>query len=149
MIGDMLFIIGSFKGNKTRRTISKSILFLFLMVIMALIFSGVISAAELPLTTNQSGTVSGGLYFNATQPTPFNEQTQNTGVTQEAVYNFAPSGYTNVTFAKFYTLIYTPTPEGRDCYVNVSFDGNNDGIYETILEPCGLLHFSNPRRDSL
>jgi cobaltochelatase CobN len=109
---------------------------LLLMVMVSfLFFCGTASASELPVTTNHSGTVSGDLYVNATQPTPFNEQDLNSsGVTQEASFNFAPSGYTNVTYAKLYTLVYVAGTEYRECVVNVSFDGNNDGIYETILE---------------
>lgn len=114
---------------------------LLLVMVSSLFFLGTVSAAELPVTTNQTGTVSGDLYVNATQPTPFNEQDQNSnGVTQEATFNFAPSGYTNVTYAKLYTMVYVAGIDGdRECVVNVSFDGNNDGIYETLLEDSTIL----------
>lgn len=114
---------------------------LLLVMVSFLFFLGTVSAAELPVTTNQTGTVSGDLYVNATQPTPFNEQDQNSnGVTQEATFNFAPSGYTNVTYAKLYTMVYVAGIDGdRECVVNVSFDGNNDGVYETLLEDSTIL----------
>ena len=60
-----------------------------------------VSPGPLPLETVKSGTVSGDLYFGAFQPTPFNNQPQNTGVTQEAEFPFAPSGYTSTEWARF------------------------------------------------
>jgi len=119
------------------------LLFLALLVVCALAFGGCASAAELPVTTNQSGTVSGDLYVNATQPTPFNEQPQDVGVTQEASFNFAPSGYTNVTYAKFYSMVYVAGTDSRECVVNVALDGDNDGVYETLLEDGTILKRSS------
>ncbi|PKL67935.1 MAG: hypothetical protein CVV28_04220 [Methanobacteriales archaeon HGW-Methanobacteriales-1] len=98
-----------------------------------ILLCGAASAAELPVTTNASGNVSGDLYFDAQEPTAWSNQTQNTGVSQEAKFNFA-SNYTNVKYAKLYTMVYVGGTDNRTCNVNVTFDGNNDGNYETILE---------------
>lgn len=99
-----------------------------------------VSTGPLPLETVQSGTVSGDLYFSAVQPTPFNVQTLNTGVTQEATFEFAPSGYTSIEWARFYTMVYVMGQDERECVVSVSFDGNNDGIYETVLDDAVTLN---------
>ena len=121
--------------KKISSKLKNSIALLTLTIIFVLAICGAASAAELPLTTNKSGTVSGDLYFNATQPTPFNQQDQQSnGVTQEATFKFAPNGYTNVTYAKLYTMVYVAGTDERECVVNVFLDGDNDGIYETKLE---------------
>ena len=98
-----------------------------------------VSAGPLPLTTKQSSTVSGDLFFSAVQPTPYPSQ-PNTGVTQEATFNFAPSGYTNVEYARLYTMVYVAGTDNRECVVTVSFDGNNDGTYETVLDNAVTLN---------
>ncbi len=118
-------------------------LFLAVVVVCALAFCGSAGAAELPVTTNHSGTVSGDLYFNATQPTPFNEQPMHEGVKQEATFNFTSSSYTNVSSAKLYSLVYVAGTDSRECVVNVALDGDNDGVYETILEDATVLKTSS------
>lgn len=111
------------------------------MLVMAciILLCGAVSAAELPVTTNASGNVSGDLYFDAQQPTSYPSQTPNTGVSQEATFNFA-SNYTNVKYAKLYSMVYVGGTDNRACNVNVTFDGNNDGNYETILENTVTLN---------
>ncbi|MGC9516171.1 MAG: DUF3344 domain-containing protein [Methanomicrobiales archaeon] len=109
-----------------------------LTLFLALVLSGAVSAAELPLSTNGSGSVSGDLYVDAQQPTPFGSQPQHTGVTQEATFDFGSSGYTDIEYAKLYTMVYVAGTDNRECNVDVSMDGNNDGTYETALDTVTL-----------
>ncbi len=99
-----------------------------------------VSPGPLPLETIQSGSVSGDLYFNAVQQTPWNDQTKDIGVTQEVEFNFAPSGYTSIEWARLYTIVYVATTDNRECVVSVSFDGNNDETFETVLENAVTLN---------
>jgi len=118
-----------------------------LTMFLALVLAGAVSAEELPLTTNASGTVSGDLYVDAQQPTPFGSQPQNTGVTQEATFDFASSGYTDIEYAKLYTMVYVAGTDNRECNVDVSMDGNNDGTYETALDTVTLNTASSNNGD--
>ena len=142
LIVGVLSILGGLGISRKGRRKKLPIL-LIIGVVFAMALCGTASADELPLTTNQSDTVSGDLYVNATQPTPFNQQQQDVGVTQEATYNFAPSGYTNITYAKLYTVVYVAGTDSRACGVNVTFDGNNDGTYETVLENNTILNIAS------
>lgn len=99
-----------------------------------------VSPGPLLVTNKQSGTVSGDMYFSAVQPTPMPSQPQNTGVTQEAEFAFAPSGYTTIEYARLYTMVYVAGTDTRECVASVSFDGNNDGTYETVLENAVTLN---------
>ena len=124
---------------KKERIVGKTPLVFLCVLLFSIALCGTASASDLPLNTNSTGTVSGDLYVNATQQTPFNLQKSYEGTTQDVTYNFSTS-YTNVTYAKLYTVVYCSSPEKREGAVNVSFDGNNDGVYETILENNTILN---------
>jgi len=129
------------------KNINQKFVLITLTMFLALVLAGAVSAEELPLTTNASGTVSGDLYVDAQQPTPFGSQPQNTGVTQEATFDFASSGYTDIEYAKLYTMVYVAGTDNRECNVDVSMDGNNDGTYETALDTVTLNTASSNNGD--
>ncbi|MDI6644141.1 MAG: DUF3344 domain-containing protein [Methanobacteriaceae archaeon] len=129
------------------KNVNQKLVLITLTMFLALVLAGAVSAEELPLTTNGSGTVSGDLYVDVQQPTPFGSQPQNTGVTQEATFDFGSSGYTDIEYAKLYTMVYVAGTDNRECNVDVSMDGNNDGTYETALDSVTLNTASNTNGD--
>ncbi|GAB4315625.1 MAG: hypothetical protein Kow0019_15860 [Methanobacteriaceae archaeon] len=124
--------------NILNKNINHKLVLIILTLFLALVLAGAVSAEELPLTTNNSGTVSGDLYVDAQQPTPFGSQPKDTGVTQEVTFNFGSSGYTDIQYARLYTMVYVAGTDNRECNVEVSMDGNNDGNYETALDSVTL-----------
>ena len=124
--------------NISNKKTNQKIVLITITMLFALVLSGAVSAAELPLSTNDSGTVSGDLYVDVQQPTPFGNQPQHTGVTQEATFDFGSSGYTDIEYARLYTMVYVAGTDNRECNVDVSMDGDNDGTYETALDSVTL-----------
>ncbi|RAP48615.1 MAG: hypothetical protein BZ136_04685, partial [Methanosphaera sp. rholeuAM74] len=136
---------------------------LILFISLSIIMCTAVSAEN--LTTTDSGVVNGGLYSNAVQKTPYNEQTS--GDNQEEVsFNITKkeakttgssntqtgsSSQTtqhikNVTSAKLHTMIYVQNTNNRiSSYVNVSLDGDNDGTYEVELENNRLLNITSSK----
>jgi len=103
-----------------------------LCCILILAFTQMATAAPLPLTPSQNGTVSGDLYVGAFQPTPWNNQSTTPGVkTFTQAYTFP--AYTNIQWARLYTVVYAAGTDNRTGRATISFDGNGDGGYETSL----------------
>ncbi|MFA5415758.1 MAG: DUF3344 domain-containing protein, partial [Methanoregula sp.] len=94
----------------------------------------IVSAASLPLTTEQTGTVSGDLYVGSFQPVPFGNQPQ-TGVTsRDFDQPFTIPAFTNIQWAKVYVNVYSGTGSGDwPTWTTTSLDANGDGTYETVL----------------
>jgi large repetitive protein len=87
------------------------------------------SAGAKRLATAQSGTVSGDLYVGA-----FGHFTSGTSyTTNTAEDTFTVPAFTNVQWAKLYTVVYGSNADARAGTATVSFDGNGDGTYETVL----------------
>ena len=91
-----------------------------------------VSGGKLPLTTQQSGTVSGGLYVGAYQPTPWSNQPLTPGV-KEFTQAYTIPAYTNIQWARLYEVVYAAGTDDRAGTATTSFDGNGDGTYETLL----------------
>nr|WP_319374734.1 DUF3344 domain-containing protein [uncultured Methanobacterium sp.] len=99
-------------------------------VVLAMIACGAVSAGE-PLVDNQSGTVSGDLYINAST---------NWGPTTYTQSNTLPS-YTNIQSAKVYVNTYSGS--GNPSYAldqNTKIDANGDGDYNDAGEDLGTEH---------
>ena len=80
----------------------------------------------IPLSTVQSGTVSGGLYIDADPPA--------WGPT-DVIKTFLPipSGV-DIAWARLYVAVYSGTMQNNyPGTANVSFDGDGDGLFETVL----------------
>ncbi len=90
-----------------------------------------VSAGPKRLTTVQSGTVSGDLYVGAFQTIPWASQTSY--VTNTFDQPFTLPAYTNIQWARLYTVVYGSNTDAREGTVTVKFDGNGDGSYETTL----------------
>ena len=79
----------------------------------------------IPLTTVQSGVVSGDLFIDATVPS-FGQTT----VTKKV----ALPTYTQIRWARLYVVVYCGHMQNNyNGTVTVSFDENGDGTYETVL----------------
>jgi PKD repeat protein len=88
------------------------------------------SAGARRLTTVQSGTVSGDIYVGA-----FGGLTGTTGATNtyEQTYTLPAAAVGNVQWARLYTVVYGSSTDARAGTATVSFDGNGDSAYETVL----------------
>ncbi len=94
----------------------------------------IVSAASLPLTTEQTGTVSGDLYVGSFQPVPFGNQPTSGVTSRDFDQSFTLPNFTNIQWAKVYMNIYSMSGS-RDIpsRTTTSLDGNGDGTYETVL----------------
>ncbi|WP_321421164.1 DUF3344 domain-containing protein [uncultured Methanobacterium sp.] len=99
-------------------------------LVFAMIACGAVSAGE-PLVDNQSGTVSGGLYVNAST---------DWGPTTYTQSNTLPN-YTSIQSAKVYVNTYSGS--GNPTYAldqNTKIDANGDGDYDDAGENLGTEH---------
>lgn len=103
-----------------------------------------VSAGPKRLTTVQSGTVSGDLYVGAFQTIPWASQTSY--VTNTFDQPFTLPAYTNIQWARLYTVVYGSNTDAREGSVTVKFDGNGDGSYETTLGTETLSTVSEDRK---
>ncbi|MFA5379518.1 MAG: PKD domain-containing protein, partial [Dehalococcoidia bacterium] len=94
----------------------------------------IVSAASLPLTTEQTGTVSGDLYVGSFQPVPFGNQPTSGVTSRDFDQLFTLPNFTNIQWAKVYVNVYSMSGS-RDIpsRTTTSLDGNGDGTYETVL----------------
>jgi PKD repeat protein len=90
-----------------------------------------VSAGPKRLTTVQTGTVSGDLYVGAFQTVPWGSQTSYVTNTFEQAFTIPT--FTNVQWAKVYTVVYGSSTDARAGTATVSFDAAGDGTYETVL----------------
>jgi PKD repeat protein len=113
----------------------------FLFMIFSLVLCGVVSAADnnTVLNTTHSGTVSGDLYVNATQPVGFADQ-PSSGVTSREfnqTYNLPTNESaqgTDIEWAEIYVNIYSGSGSANwPVNATILLDGDGDGIYETTL----------------
>ncbi|WP_148705478.1 PKD domain-containing protein [Methanosarcina siciliae] len=93
-----------------------------------------ITGSSLPLTTEQSGTVSGNLYVGSFQPVPFASQ-PTSGVTERDVsQSFEIPAYIDVQWARVYVNIYSGSGSANwPLLATTTLDGDGDGSYETTL----------------
>jgi PKD repeat protein len=89
------------------------------------------SAGAKRLTTATSGTVSGDLYVGANGH--FSTTTSYATNTAEDTFTLPAAAVSNVQWARLYTVVYGSSGDNRTGTATVSFDGNGDGTYETIL----------------
>lgn len=87
------------------------------------------SAGPKRLETVQSGTVSGDLYVGAYQSWSTQKEHEINTFTQ----SFALPTYTNIQWARLYTVVMASNTDNRTGTATVKFDGNGDGTYETTL----------------
>lgn len=108
-----------------------------LILLELILIGGVIAEAPGQLITVQSGTVSGDLYVKAFQPVPWASQ-PSSGVTSRDFDQIfmLPAGINsqNVVWSRLYISVYSGSASA-DWPLNtiVTFDGNGDGMYETML----------------
>ncbi len=103
-----------------------------LALFMLLVIPGAVSAATLPLSTTQSGTVSGDLYLGAFQNPAWNNQVTSPGV-KEYTQSYTIPAFTSIQWARLETVVYAAGTDTRHGQTTVMFDGNGDGTYETTL----------------
>lgn len=101
------------------------------LLAIALLTAGV-AAAPLPLSTTQSGTVSGDLYLGSYQNPAWDSQSSTSGA-KEFTQSFSIPTFTNVQWARLETVVYAAGTDSRHGQTTVQFDGNGDGTYETTL----------------
>ena len=108
-------------------------------LICALALCGSASADDVALNTTHNGTVSGGLYVNATQPVAWTNQTAS-GVTSRdfnQTFNLPINGSahgTDVQWAEVYVNIYSGSGSANwPLNATILLDGDGDGVYETTL----------------
>ncbi len=127
--------------NKIRnKDYKKQFLLLTLALALAVMLSGAVSAGT-PLAENQSGTVSGDLYVNISQPVKFGSQNMSGTNTLEQP-NTLPN-YTSIDSAYVYVNIYSGS--GSNNYpvnATIKLDGNGDGDYDDPGEVLGNEHLS-------
>jgi PKD repeat protein len=102
------------------------------IILLVLLLVGAASAAPLPLSTTQSGTISGDLYVGAFQPVPWNSQPSSPGG-KEFTQTFSIPAFTNVQWARLEIVVYAAGTDARHGQTTVKFDGNGDGTYDTTL----------------
>jgi len=92
-----------------------------------------VTEPSLPLTTEQTGTVSGDLYFSSYQPVPFADQPTSATV-RDFDQSFNLPAFTDVQWAKVYVNVYSGSGSANwPALTTISLDGNGDGTYENIL----------------
>jgi PKD repeat protein len=105
---------------------------LFILFIFCLMYG--VSAAILPLATEQSGTVSGGLYGGAFQPVPFGSQPASGVTVRDFDQKFEIPAYANIQWARLYVNVYSGSGSGNwPLRTTTTLDTNGDGTYETTL----------------
>ncbi|WP_062265737.1 DUF3344 domain-containing protein [Methanoculleus bourgensis] len=86
------------------------------------------SAGAKRLATVQNGTVSGDLYVGA-----YGEFSSGTSYTTNTFNRtFTLPAYTDVQWARLYTVVYAAGTDNRTGTATVRFDGNGDGTYDTL-----------------
>ncbi len=86
------------------------------------------SAGAKRLATTQSGTVSGDLYVGASGE--FGSGTSYTTNTLNQTFNLP--AYTDIQWARLYTVVYAAGTDNRTGTATVKFDGDGDGTYDTL-----------------
>ncbi|HNQ26014.1 MAG TPA: DUF3344 domain-containing protein, partial [Methanoregulaceae archaeon] len=102
------------------------------IVILCIFLVGLGSSTTLPLSTTQTGTVSGDLYVGAFQNPAWHNQSSAPGV-KEFTQSFSIPAYTTIQWARLETVVYAAGTDTRHGQTTVEFDGNGDGTYETLL----------------
>ena len=93
-----------------------------------------ISGSSLPLTTEQSGTVSGDLYVGSFQPVPFANQVTSGITEREFDQSFEIPNFTSIEWARVYVNIYSGSGSANwPLIATTTFDGDGDGSYEAAL----------------
>ncbi|WP_394698737.1 DUF3344 domain-containing protein [uncultured Methanoregula sp.] len=91
-----------------------------------------VSTGPARLATVRNGMVSGDLYVGAYQPVPWSSQSSTPGLkTFTQVYTIPAN--TGIQWARLYAVVYAAGSDNRAGRATVSFDGNGDGTYETVL----------------
>ncbi|MDD4472046.1 MAG: DUF3344 domain-containing protein [Methanoculleus sp.] len=86
------------------------------------------SAGAKRLATVQNGTVSGDLYVGA-----YGGWSSGTSYTTNTLnQTFTLPAYTDVQWARLYTVVYAAGTDNRTGTATVRFDGNGDGTYDTL-----------------
>jgi hypothetical protein len=99
---------------------------------MMILFTGGVFAEEAPLTTTQSGTVSGGVHVESHQPVAWSSQSSTPGHKEYTqTYNLPQN--TNLANARLYGVVYAAGTDNRKGTTTVSLDGDGDGVFETTL----------------
>ena len=113
---------------------------LVLTMIFALVLCGAVSAGT-PLQENQTGTVSGDLYYNASNPWAQTTQGETNEVTQA---NTLPA-YTSIDSARVYVNVYSGSGTNNwPLRTTTKFDGNGDGDYDDPGELLGVEDMNIP-----
>jgi len=88
----------------------------------------------IPLTTAQSGTVSGGLWYDAYP-----------GFATSASKTFTLPGYTDIKWARLYTVVYLGHMQNNyRGTVTINIDGNNDGTNDLVKQETFNSTYSFP-----
>ena len=113
---------------------AKTPIMLVLTMFSVLMLCGTVSAGT-PLQENQTGTVTGDLYYNASDY--WSQTTQ--GSTNEVTQNNNIPTYTNIQSAKVYVNVYSGSGVNNwPVRTTVKFDGNGDGDYDDLGELLGV-----------
>ena len=119
---------------------AKTPVLLVLTLIFALVLCGTASAGT-PLQENQTGTVSGDLYYNASNPWAQTTQGETNEVAQA---NTLPS-YTSIDSARVYVNVYSGSGTNNwPVRTTVKIDGNGDGDYDDPGELLGTEDMDIP-----
>jgi len=107
---------------------------LVLTLIFALVLCGTVFAGT-PLQENQTGTVSGDLYYNASNPWA----STTGGETNEVTQNNTLPAYTSIDSARVYVNVYSGSGTNNwPVRTTIKFDGNGDGDYDDPGELLGV-----------
>lgn len=118
------------KGNRTNRwNLPGSLALISAMVILLVILQVPVSAdpyvGGMPLDTVQTGVVSGDLYVDATLPS---------WGQRDVAKKFSLPASAQVRWARLFVVVYCGHMQNNyNGTTTVSFDGNGDGTYETVL----------------
>jgi PKD repeat protein len=114
------------KGKPSTVSSLPLVLFLAVLVLIAFPVSADNYAGGLPLTTVQSGTVSGDLWFNATPPEFATSVTKDFTLPEAAVGS-------NVQWARLYVSTYNGhMQDQRHGNITIRWDNDRDGSYENV-----------------
>ena len=122
------------KQPNVRWHFQRGYLEIFLVLILVLLLLPGIASADgfvggIPLTTVQTGTVTGDLYIDATPPFWDNQGTSNIVKT----FTLPENAVGNITWARLYISAYCGhMQDDKDFHIINRWDGDGDGVYEQV-----------------
>jgi PKD repeat protein len=135
-------IIMNLKTMKQKSGMHSLLLAFCIALIAILVLPAIVSADDyvggVPLTTVQTGTVTGDLWFDATPP----DFSYGAGLNQVKTFTLPENAVGNITWARLYVSAYCGHMQDDKAFTMTNrFDGNGDGTYENVWPETGHAAF--------